>query len=169
VSHNGQEEDPLDRELQSTELARIMAEAYPHPTLFLGYLVTFPHASRPHPYEIMVKDSKVHDIDEEDLDRWCEYILYRGLYRTSYLRMSQGKITDTELQVGQFVVPKYGHVVSNDSREARYLRRNKERLPEDHWFPMAYYGNAREGGVNGHYYEVFGTPLYYDIPEDAII
>jgi len=142
---------------------------YPHPTLFLGYLVTFPHASRPHPYEIMVKDSKVHDIDEEDLDRWCEYILYRGLYRTSYLRMSQGKITDTELQVGQFVVPKYGHVVSNDSREARYLRRNKERLPEDHWFPMAYYGNAREGGVNGHYYEVFGTPLYYDIPEDAII
>lgn len=81
------EEDPLDRQLQSTELARIMAAAYPNPTLFLGYVVTFPHASRrmmfrllvaasslksvlANPYEIMVRDGKVHDIDEEDLDRW---------------------------------------------------------------------------------------------------
>lgn len=81
------EEDPLDRQLQSAELARIMAAAYPHPTLFLGYVVTFPHASRrmffrslvaasslrliiANPYEIMVRDGKVHDIDEEDLDRW---------------------------------------------------------------------------------------------------
>ncbi len=25
------------------------------------------------------------------------------------------------------------------------------------WFPMAYYGDARHGGVNGHHYHVFGT------------
>jgi hypothetical protein len=46
VAHNGQEEDPLDRELQSTELARIMAASYPRPVIFLGYVVTKPHAPR---------------------------------------------------------------------------------------------------------------------------
>lgn len=36
VAHNGQEEDPLDRELQSQELGRLMREAYPRPVIFLG-------------------------------------------------------------------------------------------------------------------------------------
>jgi hypothetical protein len=40
-----QEEDALDRELQSTELARIMA-ATPNPVIFLGYVVTTPHSKR---------------------------------------------------------------------------------------------------------------------------
>ncbi len=89
VAHNGQgkvqhsacvaakidrvatEETPLDRELQSTELARIMSSSYPNPLIFLGYVVTKPHARRPAPYEIMVTDGRVHDIDEEDIDRWC--------------------------------------------------------------------------------------------------
>ena len=66
------EETPLDRELQATELARLMNESYPNPVIFLGYVVTTPHASRPAPYEIMVTDGRVHDIDEDDADRWCE-------------------------------------------------------------------------------------------------
>jgi hypothetical protein len=40
------EEDPLDRELQSAELARIMAKSYPQPVIFLGYVVTKPKAKR---------------------------------------------------------------------------------------------------------------------------
>ena len=36
VSHNGQEEDPLDRELQSKRLAEIMDFSFPEPTIFLG-------------------------------------------------------------------------------------------------------------------------------------
>lgn len=40
------EEDPLDRELQSKELARIMAAVYPRPVIFLGYVVTQPQAER---------------------------------------------------------------------------------------------------------------------------
>lgn len=40
------EEDPLDRELQSKELARIMAASYPRPVVFLGYVVSEPHALR---------------------------------------------------------------------------------------------------------------------------
>ncbi|KAI0636196.1 Frag1/DRAM/Sfk1 family-domain-containing protein [Trametes polyzona] len=165
VSHNGQEETPLDRELQSIELARIMAEAAPRPVIFLGYVVTKPHAPRPAPYDIMVTDGRVHDIDSDDYDRWCEYIFYRGLYRTAYARISRSTITDTELQVGQFVVPRDGAGVVDDSHEARYMRAWKEELPEDHWFPMEYYQEV--GGVRGHFYHVFNTPLYYKIPEGA--
>jgi len=104
ISHNGQgtlfiffpghlfidvvlEQDPLDRELQSKELARIMAKSYPRPVIFLGYVITKPHASRRKcstssmfmlfliiptaaPYEILVHDGIVHDIDPDDGDRW---------------------------------------------------------------------------------------------------
>ena len=98
--------------------------------------------------------------------------------------MSRGKITDTELQVGQFVVPPFGHSIVDESEAARYSRKFKEDLPVDHvsttvsllygradipgqWFPMEYYGNERNGGKNGHYYHVFNTPLYYGIPAGA--
>ncbi|KDR76390.1 hypothetical protein GALMADRAFT_226084 [Galerina marginata CBS 339.88] len=168
VSHNGQEEDALDRELQTTELARIMA-ASTRPVVFLGYVVTKPWALPPDPYGIMVIEGRVHDIDVDDNDRWCEYIFYRGLYRTSYARISRGIITDTETQIGQFVLPKHGHNITDDSLEARYLRSRKEEVPVEHWFPMEYYGDAHNGGVNGHYYHVFNTPLYYKIPEGAIV
>ncbi|OSC99957.1 hypothetical protein PYCCODRAFT_1372193 [Trametes coccinea BRFM310] len=165
VSHNGQEETPLDRELQSTELARIMSESYPDPVIFLGYVVTKPHAPRPAPYDIMVTDGKVHDIDSDDYDRWCEYIFYRGLYRTAYARVSRSTITDTELQIGQFVVPKRGEGIVDDSKDARYMRAWKEELPVDHWFPMEYYPEM--GGKRGHFYHVFNTPLYYKVPGGA--
>ncbi|EAU85636.2 hypothetical protein CC1G_06349 [Coprinopsis cinerea okayama7 len=168
VAHNGQEEDPLDRELQSTELARIMRES-PRPVIFLGYVVTKPHKPRPHPYQIMVEDGNVHDIDATDKDRWCEYIFYRGLYRTAYARVSRGIITDTELQIGQFVVPSPAVKTINDSEESRYIRTTKENMPQDHWFPQEYHGNKKRGGKNGHYYHVFKTPRYYQLPEDAVV
>ena len=113
-------------------------------------LATHFHSNYVHPanpYEILVSDGRVHDIEDNDYDRWCEYILYRGLYRTSFLRMSRGSITDTELQVGQFVVPKFGHSVvgewggederrdateSKDAKDRRYLRIRKEVLPVEH-------------------------------------
>ena len=47
-----------------------MASSYPDALIFLGYVVTKPHAPRPAPYEIMVTDGKVHDIDQDDIDRW---------------------------------------------------------------------------------------------------
>lgn len=64
-----------------------MSSSYPRPVIFLGYVVTKPLASRRRcldltfafhalrflsaaPYEIMVADGRVHDIDEEDWDRW---------------------------------------------------------------------------------------------------
>ncbi|KAI9451059.1 Frag1/DRAM/Sfk1 family-domain-containing protein [Lactarius psammicola] len=165
VAHNGQEETPLDRELQATELARIMSASYPDPLIFLGYVVTNPHAERPAPYDIMVKDGRIHDIDKDDLDRWCEYIFYRGLYRTAYARVSRGSITDTELQVGQFAVPQYGKTTGDVAEADRYLRAWREGTPKrtctyrkNHiWFPDAYYGDEHYGGVRGHFYHVFNT------------
>jgi hypothetical protein len=74
----------------------------------------------------------IDNLDSYCFPNRCEYILYRNLYRTAYARLSRGKITDTELQIGQFVLPKYGHQVVNETEEARYLRSFKEDLPEAH-------------------------------------
>jgi hypothetical protein len=46
LTYSTQEETPLDRELQATELARIMSATYPDPLIFLGYVVTDPYAKR---------------------------------------------------------------------------------------------------------------------------
>lgn len=108
VSHNGQEEDPYDRELQTTEIARILSEAYPHPAVFLGYVVTKPHASRPNPYEILFKDGRIFDVHPDDPDRWCQYIGFRALERVAYVRVSRYTVTDTELQTAKFRVQAKG-------------------------------------------------------------
>ncbi|CAE6519168.1 unnamed protein product [Rhizoctonia solani] len=164
VSHNGQEEDPLDRELQSRKLAEIMNATFPEPTIFLGYVVTKPHADRPAPYFFLTEDGRMHDIDHLDWDRWCEYILYRGLWRVGYARVSRGTITDTELQVGKFVLPKHGFTVVGESLDDRYIRSRKEDMPPGHLFNEAYYPPH---GKNGHVYHVFSYPLHYRIPDYA--
>ncbi|BGP42687.1 Protein cwh43 [Rhodotorula kratochvilovae] len=108
VAHNGQEEDPLDRQLQSIELARLLGESWPRPAMFLGYLVTRPHAERPAPYKYLVEDGRMLDINPNDHDRWCQYIFYRSLHRVGYARLNRGanpSVTDSEVQVGKFVVP----------------------------------------------------------------
>lgn len=115
VSHNGQEEDPLDRELQTTEIARIFREAYPHPAIFLGYVVTKPHAERPSPYKILFEDGKIQDVEPTDFGRWCEYLGFRGLERIAYVRVSRYTVTDTELQTMKLVVPK--EPISPDTNE----------------------------------------------------
>lgn len=105
VSHNGQEEDPVDRELQTKELARILRDAYPHPAIFLGYVVTKPHALRPNPYEILFKDGRINDVYPQDHHRWCQYIGFRSVERMAYARVSRYTVTDTELQTAKFFMP----------------------------------------------------------------
>ncbi len=36
------------------------------------------------------------------------------------------------MQIGQFVLPRHGHPVTNDTEVARYLRTTKEQLPAAH-------------------------------------
>ncbi|GAA5895742.1 hypothetical protein JCM6882_001368 [Rhodosporidiobolus microsporus] len=131
VAHNGQEEDPVDRELQSKELARLMGEGWPRPTIFIGYLVTKPHQERPAPYKYIFEDGKMLDVQPKDLDRWCQYIGYRGLHRVAYGRLQRGaspSITDSELQLAKFVVPYADATVSEYTRAARRL---KEKAAEE--------------------------------------
>lgn len=105
VSHNGQFEDKLDRELQTKAIARILSDAYPHPAIFLGYVVTKPHAPRPEPYDILFSDGLIFDVDPDDKDRWCQYLGFRGLERVGYARVSRYTVTDTELQTFKLAVP----------------------------------------------------------------
>ena len=96
VFHSGQEEDPEDRRLQSEYLARLMKES-PRPLILLSYLVIEPLKGNYNTY--VGEKSGMKDIDSSDWDRWCEYILYKGLKRLGYARVSRSTITDTEFQV----------------------------------------------------------------------
>jgi hypothetical protein len=52
------------------------------------------------------------------------------MYRTGYGRMARGNVTDTELQLGKFVLPPHGKKLIDQSHEDRYRRSFKEDLPE---------------------------------------
>lgn len=158
VFHSGQEEDPEDRRLQSEYLAKLMGSS-PRPSILLSYLVTDPLKGN---YNTYVSDvSGMHDVDATDDDRWCEYILFKGLRRTGYARVSRSTITDTELQVAKFHVP-----ASEEERartwtvpkELRDRRVQEEEVPAGWRFP----GLFRGEGVRGHAYHVFNEPRYYN-------
>ncbi len=158
VFHSGQEEDPEDRRLQSEYLAKLMGSS-PRPSILLSYLVTDPLKGNYNTYVSPI--SGMHDVDETDDDRWCEYILFKGLRRTGYARVSRSTITDTELQVAKFVVPgteKEKASTWGASKKARDRRVNEEQVPKGWRFP----GLFRGEGVRGHAYHVFEEPRYYN-------
>ncbi|KAL1955432.1 hypothetical protein VTO42DRAFT_8588 [Malbranchea cinnamomea] len=145
VFHSGQEEDPEDRRLQSEYLAKLMGDS-PRPMILLSYLVTKPLEGNYNTY--VSEQSGMKDIDPSDWDRWCEYILYKKLKRTGYARVSRGTITDTELQVGKFVV---------GQPEGTSERISEDQVPPGLRFPAMFRGQ----GVRGHRYHVFDEPRYY--------
>lgn len=101
VFHSGQEEDPEDRRLQTEYLSKLMGDS-PRPLILLSYLVTKPLEGNYNTYVSELSGMK--DIDQTDWDRWCEYILYKRIKRTGYVRVSRDTITDTEIQVSYFAV-----------------------------------------------------------------
>lgn len=141
--HSGQEEDPEDRRLQTAYLSELMGSVTTRPAILLSYLVTKPYEGN---YLTWVGEkSGMRDIDPTDWDRWCEYILYKGMKRTGYARVSRGTITDTEIQVGKFVV---GQPEGSDETISEGL------VPEGLRFPAMFRGE----GVRGHRYHVFDEP-----------
>lgn len=150
VFHSGQEEDPEDRRLQTEYLSKLMG-ASPRPSILLSYLVTEPWKGNYNGYVSEI--SGMRDIDPTDWDRWCEYILYKGLRRIGYARVSRSTITDTEIQVGKFVV---GEKESDDP-SVRNARIKEEEVPEGMRFPQMFRGE----GVRGHAYHVFNEPRYF--------
>ncbi|KAF2155345.1 calcofluor white hypersensitive protein [Myriangium duriaei CBS 260.36] len=146
VFHSGQEEDPEDRRLQSEYLAELMGSST-RPSILLSYLVVKTGEGNYNTY--VSEKSGMRDIDPSDgADRWCEYILYKGLKRSGYARISRDTITDTELQVGKFVV---GQPEGTDHLIPEHEVANGLR------FPALFRGN----GVRGHRYHVFDEPRYY--------
>ncbi|KAF9960842.1 hypothetical protein BGZ72_005678 [Mortierella alpina] len=162
VSHNGQEEDLLDRQLQTTELGRIMRES-DNPFLFLGYVVTQPGKGQ-EIYEMLMDGGHVHDIEVSDWDRWCQYLAFRGVKRTGYARVSHGGITDTEIQVGKYQLLE-DHPTSWDrsqsiedfKKEETYAQVSEHQVPEGMRFPSMFQGE----GIRKHRFHVFDRPYYY--------
>lgn len=157
VFHSGQEEDPEDRRLQSEYLAKLMGSTN-RPSVLLSYLVTKPLEGNYNTY--VSETSGMHDVDPTDWDRWCEYILFKGLRRTGYARVSRSTITDTELQVAKFIVPRSeeeSHVAWTAGEELRNRRVHEHEVPEGWRFPAMFRGQ----GVRDHRYHVFDEPRYF--------
>ncbi|PHH62888.1 hypothetical protein CDD81_6606 [Ophiocordyceps australis] len=158
VFHSGQEEDPEDRRLQTQYLTELMGSTS-RPAILLSYLVTKPLEGNYNTY--VSSKSGMHDIDPTDWDRWCEYILYKGLRRIGYARVSRSTITDTELQVGKFVIPRSeAESAGLEARPAEERDRivSESEVPEGWKFPALFRGS----GVRGHRYHVFDEPRYYN-------
>ncbi|KAK7966801.1 Protein cwh43 [Apiospora aurea] len=159
VFHSGQEEDAEDRRLQSEYASKLMGNS-PRPSILLSYLVTQPQQGN---YKTYVSDlSRMHDVEPGDWDRWCEYILYKKLQRVAYARVSRSTITDTELQVAKFVVPRRQEEkalvsILEANEQARDWKVQEDEVPVGWRFPALFRGK----GVRGHRYHVFDEPYYY--------
>lgn len=158
VFHSGQEEDPEDRRLQSLYLADLMGST-PRPAILLSYLVTEPKRGNYNTY--VSEKSGMNDVDPSDWDRWCEYILFKGLKRVGYARISRGTITDTELQVAKFVVPRDEEEIGR-LKEVSGVERNRRVMERDVPVGWRFPGMFKGEGVRGHAYHVFEHPRYYD-------
>lgn len=156
VFHSGQEEDIEDRRLQSLGVSEIMKSAPEgRPLILLSYLVTKPLQDN---YLTYVDASGMTDIDPSDWDRWCEYILYKNIKRTGYARISRGTITDTEIQLGKFVVDDKTPSTNNRIQD-------ENQVPAGRRFPDLFRGQ----GVRGHRFHVLdepetgsGSPRYFE-------
>ncbi|BEJ12602.1 hypothetical protein CspHIS471_0210620 [Cutaneotrichosporon sp. HIS471] len=158
VSHNGQEEDSLDRELQTRALADMLHLTGDTPTVFLGYLVTRLGAEPPNPYGLLFNDhSGLIDVETLDRWRWCEYIGFRGLWRIAFARLEHGTVTDTELQVAKFILPLPGQKVKYAPEGQLYWHIAEDDIPEPWRMPKQF----RDKGVRGHVYRIWDGPLYY--------
>jgi hypothetical protein len=171
ISHNGQDENLLDRRLQTTELARI-ASTSKNPIVFLGYVISKPFGEI---YNILMGEGKLNDVDPTDWDRWCEYIGFRGLKRIGYARISHGGITDTELQTAKFQLFDTPHDVNADIADANKRHLSNLAASEGHRVPLGKYVTEStlpaalhypsqfcNQGVRGHRYHVFDEPRYFD-------
>lgn len=115
VYHSGQDEDVEDRRQQSEYLAKLMGDS-PRPLILLSYLVTKPLEGNYLTY--VSEKSGMKDIDSSDWDRWCEYILFKGIKRSGYARVSRSTITDTEFQVSPNCLSKTASDANQDGHRS---------------------------------------------------
>jgi len=102
VTHFGNTEDELDRELQKEALTALLSRRkdYFSPTIFAGYLTTQVMSDH---YLRIVGGGGMLDTTNS-FDRYCLYILYRDLLNIEFGRIDKGDVSDTEAQVASFVL-----------------------------------------------------------------
>ncbi|XP_065187009.1 PGAP2-interacting protein-like [Sycon ciliatum] len=155
VVHMGVDSDDLDRKLQAQTLANVL-KSIPNPVFFLGYITCKPGGRD---YTQISRDGNMTDIDATEMERWCEYVFYRGLIRQGFARITHGSLTDTEMQVAKFRVK--SSATEPDNNQIVY---GVDKVPMHLRFP-ARFGERRQG----HHYARFfldhvfhmNTPRYF--------